>query len=385
MVVNWLSFHKMARGLWITLASLVVIPASARAQTWSWNTELIDILGTDTSIVADREGNLHLAYYYAEGGQLRYGFRPAGGSQWFKMSLDHSLGGFSSQITVDAQGNPHICYSPRILKYAHFDGRRWSVQQIDPGIGLVGYSCSIKIAVDGSPRISWFVESGSYLRYGELKDGVWMARTLDSEGWPGKWNSLGLDTKGLPYIAYSQFPWGRLKYASFDGNQWHTLILDQPGASPGDNIQRGLGASLVLDAKGNPIVCYYDLQALRLARFVDGKWQKEVIEPIPPFGPQFATKSFRITILLDSKGNPHIGFENLRGLEHTWWDGQRWHSQLIVAAAGISFFESAMAMDSNDNLYISYKDPADGVLRLAIGHPASTVQNASAEKAKPSN
>jgi len=385
MPVRWMRRWARCRRLDILVLLIsLMFPGAIKAQTWTWTTEGVDIDGTDTSIIVDQEGNLHVSYSFSAGGELRYAFRPAGNPHWFKMTLDKGLGVFYSRITVDAQGNPHICYTPRIMKYAHFDGRHWSVQQVDPGGGLVAYTCSIRMGADGTPRLSWYVESGVFLRYAEFKDGVWMARTLDAEGLPGKWHSLVLDSNGLPRIAYIQFPWGRLKYTAFDGKQWNTVILDQPVTNPGDNLERGFGASLALDGKGNPLISYYDLQSLKMARLVDGKWEKGVIEQLPPFG-QWAWKNFRSTLVLDSKGNPHVGFESLQGLEHAWWDGRQWRSQLIVAPVGATFFESAMTIDRNDNLYISFRDPGDGSLRVAIGHPGSSMQNARTETPKSAN
>jgi hypothetical protein len=358
---------------------LLVPPLSGYAQMWSWTTGQIDSEGSAASIVVDKDENVHVSYQFATGGQLRYAFRPSHSTSWFKMALDNSIGDFESQITVDSRDNPHICYSPRELKYAHFDGKRWSVQEIDKGGGLVSYMCSIRVGADDAPHISWYVESGVFLRYAELKDGVWKAITLDFEGLPGKWNSLALDPQGNPRISYIDFPLGQLRYAAFDGKKWSRLILDTPGATAGDNWERGFGNSIVLDSQGAPIIAYYDETSLKLAHYVDGMWKKQVIEQLPPFG-KWSWKNFRSTLLLDSKGNPHIGFESLRGLEHAWWDGKQWHTQLILAARGATFFESSMAIDQNDNLYLVYRDPADGSLILASGSEGSAQQSMKIEK-----
>lgn len=374
-----MTFHKVLKKCrWLRggfLIALAALPLSARAQTWTWTTEQIDIAGSETSLTADQDGNLHLSYYRVDGGQLMYAFRSADAARWFTTSLDRALGEFESQVAVDSQGNPHICYSPRTLKYAHFNGKRWIVQDVDKGTGLASYTCSIKLTANDLPRISWYVENGVFLRYAELKDGVWMARTLDNEGLPGKWNSLALDAQGNPHIAYIDFPQGQLRYTAYDGQGWSRLILDAPGKTLDDVAMRGFGASLVIDAHGDPLIAYYDTESLRLARFVDGQWKKEVVQKLPSFG-QWAWKQFRSTLALDSKGNPHIGFESLRGLEHTWWDGRRWRSQLLISPVGITYFDSSMTIDKYDNIYISYKDSGDGTLRLLVGRAAASPEEA---------
>jgi hypothetical protein len=350
----------------VSLMLLLCLPSTLFAQTWNWTTELIDNAGSDSSVVADSEGNLHVSYYFPVEGQLKYAFRQGNGTQWFKMSLDRGYGEFFTRITADSKGNPYICYSPNILKFAHFDGHRWAVQQIDPGGGLTSYTCSVKIGRDGAPRVSWYVESGTFLRYATLKDGVWAAQTADVDNKPGKWNSLVLDDKGYPHLSYvTIFKW-QLRYSYFDGKGWIRTIVDSPELHPPD-MQRGMGNSLAFDTHGNPMISYYDVQSLKLAHYIDGKWKIETVEQYPSSGEMGGWKSYRSTLLLDSKGNAHIGFSTPRGVEHAWWDGNGWSTQLVLRSVGYSAFDCSMSIDASDSLYISYTDPADQSLRLAVG------------------
>ena len=366
----------------LALACLILFQPGAKAQSWTWSLEQVDDAGGDTALAVDQDSNLHIAYYHAEGGQLRYAFRSAGDSRWYKMVLDHSLGIFSTQIAIDSKGNPHICYSPRAIKYAHFDGKKWSVQEIGHNEGLVSYTCSIKMGADDAPHVSWYVESGVCLRYADLKDGVWRAHTLDCEGLPGKWNTLALDDKGNPHLAYIDFPAGQLRYVAYDGKAWARTIVDAPGNAPPDMAERGFGVSMIFDPDKNPMISYYDEESMKIARFIDGKWKKELVEALPSFG-HWAWKNFRSSIVLDSKGNPHIGFESLKGLEHAWWDGKSWRTELILKTRGDGFFDNCMVIDKDDNLYISFKDPGDGSIRLLSGRPVAGQQTAAAEKDKP--
>ena len=179
---------------WLMFGGLLMLPLSVGAQSWNWRMEDVDSQGSSSSLIADRQGNLHLSYYVSQGGLVKYGFRPAGDSKWYTMSIDNNLGVLETQITVDSQDNPHICYTPRIMKYAHWDGRRWQIQEVDPGTGLIAYVCSIQVSSDGKPMISWYLESGTYLRYAVLQDGVWVARSIEGgDSFPGKWSSMALD------------------------------------------------------------------------------------------------------------------------------------------------------------------------------------------------
>src|SRR2546427_416771 len=274
----WTAHPKGAEFLCFAFLFAVLCPGSALAQSWRWAVEDVDTTGAEqTSIVADKDGNLHLAYYMTEGfGELRYAFRSAANSRWYKMTLDKHVGEFSTGIGLDSNNNPGICYTPRKMKYTHWDGLKWSIQEVDPGSGNISYHCSIKLTRDDRPRLSWFLET-----------------------------------------VYA------LKYARFQGGQWVTEVIEQ------------------------------------LPTFVDWSW-----------------KNFQSTQLFDSNGNPHISYESYMGLKHAWWDGKQWHTQMIRPSSGNSFFESFMTIDRNDNLYISFKDPADGSLKIAVGRPTQAVQTA---------
>ena len=288
------------------------------------------------------------------------------------MTVDKDQGQFSTNIGVDAQGNPHICYTPYVLKYAHFDNKKWFSQMIDQGNGSrVEYECSVRVTRDGKPMLAWYWPDGGF-RYAVLGNGVWIATGLDGSpnDYAGKWNSMVLDANGNPQIAYSDFPGGQLRYARYDGKAWIHSVLHSVNDDPGG--PKGMGASIVLDAQGNPWISYYDEQSLRAMHYNNGKWTKQTVEKIPPFG-NWGWKQFRSDIALDHNGNPHIVFESLQGLEHAWWDGKDWHSQIVLASSSI--FDNTMVMDDKDSLYVVYKDPSDGSLKLATGRFTSKLQS----------
>ena len=352
----------------LLLLFLALCPLGLRAQTWSWTSDDVEPTGGESpSITVDQEGNLHVAYRVVQGGLLKYAFLPAGTSKWFKMVLDQGLIVFSVGITVDSDGNPHICYTPNVLKYAHFDGKKWFQQDVDEGSGLVGYTCSIRVTPQHNPMITWYLPGGGF-RYAILRDGTWLASELDGNGndYAGKWNSMVLDAQANPQVAYSDFPSGQLRYAKFDGKGWIRSVLHSQLDDAGG--PKGMGASLVLDAQGNPWISYYDEQTLRVAHFAAGKWTKQVVEKLPPFT-NWGWKEFHSNIALDHSGNPHIVFESLQGLEHAWWNGSRWVIQIVLAPSIVSVFDNFMVMDSNDVMYVIYRDPLDGSIKLAVGRP----------------
>jgi len=365
------------------LIALAILPLGLQAQSWTWASQDIEATGGESPAIAvDLDGNLHVSYRVVQGGLLKYAFLPVGTSKWFKMTLDQGLIIFSTGITIDSAGNPHICYTPNILKYAHFDGRKWFSQEVDQGSGLVGYTCSIQVTPEGNPMLAWYLPAGGF-RYAILRDGTWFATGLDGNAndYAGKWNSMVLDAHGKPQLAYSDFPGGQLRFAKYDGKGWIRTILHSTSDDPGG--AKGMGASIVLDAQGNPWISYYDEQSLRVIHFVDGKWMKKTVEKLPSFV-NWGWKEFHSDIALDHNGNPHIVFESLQGLEHAWWDGSKWVLQIVLAPSVISYFENAMVMDKDDVIYVTYKDPMDGSLKLAEGRPSRAVQvNSDSQKLGP--
>jgi hypothetical protein len=357
--------------LWLAFFIVILCPRTVQAQTWRWTVEDVeasDLNEHQTSIIADKDGNLHLAYN--AGGGLRYAFRSAGDSHWYKMTLEEQIGSFSTGITLDSKGNPGICYTPGRLKYAHWDGKKWFLQEVDPGTGLIAYHCSIKFTTDDRPQITWYLEGSFTLRYAALEDGVWKARTVETGTMSGKWNSLVLDKNSLPHIAYTSFKGGELKYAYFDGKTWIRLAVDTSGYG---GTQNGLGASLVLDTQGNPRISHQDLYSLKYVKFDGTKWVSEVIEKLPPML-DYGWRTFCSNQVLDHDGHPHISYESFLGLKHAWWDGERWHTQTIKPPSGLWFYESAMTIGRNDTLFLSFRDPADGALRVAVGKPGPPAQ-----------
>jgi hypothetical protein len=358
----------------IGVAVLLLFCPSTSAQTWTWSDDYIEPSGGEASSIAiDRQNSLHVAYRVPEGGYLRYAFRSAGSAHWFKMDLEKDLGVFNTRIVVDEEDNPHVCYTPREIKYAKFDGRKWFSQIVDPGAGLVGYDCSIRITPDGKPMLAWYWPNGGF-HYAVLRDGVWLATTLDGNGndYAGKWNSMFLDSQGHPEIAYSDFPGGELRFAINSGKLWIRTALDKQ-----KNDQRGpkgMGVAMVLDANQDPWISYYDEQSLMVMHRLNGKWNKQIVVELPPLR-NWGWKQFHSDIALDKDGNPHIVFECLLGLEHAWWTSSNWKTQVILAPAiTSSYFDNNMIMGKDDTIYVTYTDPLEHSLKIAVGKLSGETQ-----------
>ena len=351
----------------VVLISFMALPLLAAAQDWTWTTSQIDVEGTDSAVAVDHAGDVHVSYRSPTHDGLKYAFLPAGSSRWFTMTLDPMLGSFLTSITLNSDGNPYICYTPGSIKLASFDGTRWKIQEIDPGVGLVSYYCSVRVGSDKNPQLSWYVESRIILRYAALQNGVWIARSVDESDSSGKFNSLTIDRSGKPQLSYIGLNGTRLKYARLVGGDWTRSTLEGPdraiSKSRGDT---GMGNSITLDLDGNPLISYFDVSSLKFAHQVDGKWQFEIIDQYPTLMGAWSWRIFRSIIALDREGHPHIGYQSPLGLKHAWWDGSQWNTRVIIAPTG-STFDGGMAIDEKNNIYFTYTDPVQHTLMLATG------------------
>jgi len=356
----WTAVRLIFFSVFLSLLSL-----SVSAQTWSWTYEMIDLPAKWPSLAIDAKSNLHITYADNDGA-LKYGFRPAGSSRWFTMVLDKQLGVFTSRVTLDIQGNPHICYTPGVLKYAAWDGQQWRTQQIAKDTGEIGYTCSIVIAKDGTPHVAWYQLTGSivlHIRYAVLQGNSWLARTLDFDNETGKWNAMLLDAHELPVICYSAWYNGELRIAHWNGKQWEFTTVDSRARNSGEyNI--GQGNSMVSGSDGNLHIAYYSEKFLKYAHEVDGKWIIQTVDPITWLG---SWAHFRSSIVLDQQGFPHICYEDAGILKHAFWDGKQWHIQVLARNGMESYRYHTMAIDRDGTIYVAFRDPEDSTLKLAVG------------------
>lgn len=362
---------------WLVSVAFLLGPLAARAQTWSWTYETVDASTKMTALKVDHEGNVHISYAGDGGSSLKYAFREANSHRWFTMVLDKQLQDFATSLGLDPQGNPHICYTPRDLKYAHFDGHKWVIEPIAPGEGSVEYNCTILVGPDNTPHVLWYqtrLSDGTnylHLKYADLEHGVWVARTVDFDREDGKWNSMVLDAQGTPHLIYSVFPPGELKSAYWDGKNWKI----QSAISPSMRLSTGMGNSLVLDSQQELEFSVYESPLDRgspgqgILKFVHQKGATWSVETVDSALQGASWVGYRSTLVLDKSGFPHISYEDGGALKHAYSDGSHWHIQVVAPRGSEAYLYSSMAIGQDDTLYIAYRHPMDGSLMLAIGHP----------------
>jgi hypothetical protein len=358
---------------------------STCAQGWTWSVENVDSGAKFTSLAVDSRGSVHVSYTDNSSHIVKYAFRSVESSRWYTLVIDKNLGNATTRLALDSDGNPHICYPDWAnLKYAFWNGKRWVNQEISPG-GAKEYTCSLAISADGTPFVSWYQVRGLdgnayyHIRTAMLKDGVWLARTLDFDGEAGKWNSTAVDNQGRPFVSYSAFPTGELKVAQFNGKEWQVSFIDSLGRDTSKNT-RGMGNCLRIDAQGILHVSYFSDKELRYAVQQGDRWLVQKVDAISPLG---SWAGYLSGLGFDRAGHPHISYDDGGALKHAYWDGTRWHIQIVALGGSDPYRYSSLGVAPDDTIYISYRDSQDGSLKVAVGRSTDLPSQAAAPVPSP--
>ena len=352
----------------IAVVCLAIVYAAERApaEERKWTIEDVQ-RGITSSIALDEAQNLHIAYL-ANDARVYYGFRARNSTRWFTLSVvpssvTHGTKSIYPRVTTDSSNLPHICVLSGTLSYITSRGGHWVMEEVDAGSGTLSYHCSVAIAGDGRPHLTWYHEflpggkQYTHMRHASMEEGVWVVRSVDG-GISGKWNAMAIDSKGVPHVSYSQWSTnGGLRYAVWDGTGWSIAAVDS-----GNEI--GYDNDLVLSSDGTPHISYFDQTTLKHAYQKDQKW---VIENVAVVRDGYDFYGATTAMLLDSKGRPHIVFGDFGAVKEASWDGTKWETQVIASGGVQQYFNVSAVMGPDDTLYVSYPDPEDGMVKVATG------------------
>src|SRR5574341_550706 len=228
----------------LALMIALSIPSAAVGFTPGWSIQTWDSegdAGRYTSIALDSSGNPHISYYDATYSSLTYAVWT--GSPWYdpwNISTPDSSGdvGRYSSMVLDSANRVHISYYSATngdLKYAKWNGSAWSITTVDSA-GVVGYYTSIALDSSDNPRISYYNATNGDLKYAEWIPGkfgswYWSIQTVDSAGSVGSYTSLAIDSSGNPHISYHDLANRDLKYAKKAGGVWMNQTIDSAGSA----------------------------------------------------------------------------------------------------------------------------------------------------------
>ncbi len=222
---------------------------------YSWPYEVVDQsadVGQYNSIVAETGGTLHISYFDATNGDLKYARRT--GSGWTINVVDSAgIVGYDTSLALNTGGEPRISYwdvTNRDLKFASRVSAlgTWALYVVDSA-GDVGEYSSLAYDSSNRPHISYYDRTNRALKYARGPAGSWSIVTVDS-GNVGEFTSLALDSAGNPHIVYYDRGQGDLKYAWFNGTGWDIRRLDSAG---------DVGQRACIGIRGSHIkIAYYD-------------------------------------------------------------------------------------------------------------------------------
>lgn len=220
----------------------------------------------------------------------------------------------------------------------------WYFETVDSA-GDVGLYNSITLDNRSYPHIAYFDNITHDLKYAKWTGSDWDIETVDSTGSVGYYSTLALDISGYPHIGYYDFDNRDLKYAKWTGSRWDIDTVDSAG-------DVGHFSSIALDSSYYPHIGYYDNNTfdLKYAKWTGSRWNIETVDSEGDVG-------WYASIALDSNDDPHISYMNNESfdIKYAKRTGSSWSIETVALPKYIGF-STSLAIDSNDNPHISYFD-----------------------------
>ena len=328
----------------------------------SWTNTTVDSnvkVGSHSSIAVDSNDYLHISYFGAHNSDLKYATYD--GSSWTESLIDTGVDvGEYTSIAVDSNDNVHISYydsSNADLKYATYDGNSWAKLTVD-NTGSVGEYTSIAVDSNDDLHITYYDFSNEDLKYTTYNGSSWTTSTVDSTGSVGQHSSIGVDSNDDLHISYYDYSNGDLKYASYDGISWSNSAIDSTG-------DVGLYSSIAIDSNDDVHISYLNSSVgnIKYATFDGSNWATSQIYGAGSVGDYGS-------LAVDSNGNVHVSFFDYSNsdLKYSTFEqdgnGNGWTTSTVDSEDDVGFFTS-IAIDSNNDVHISYFDTSNENLKYA--------------------
>ena len=240
----------------------------------------------------------------------------------------------------------------------------WTHSQIDGG--RVNYDNTLAVDSNGTKHISYYDIMDQQLMYNQFFDTngdglissseISTPTVVDTNGTVGSFSALALDSNDNPHISYYDSTNKNLKYAFYDGT-WNVSTLDM-GSPTSDDV--GECTSIAVDSKDEIHIAYYyhSNSALNYGTIdSDGNWTNEQVYP------SMGSVCFGTSLAVDSSDDIHIIFQNeidgdllhAKKSTNTWiltnidGDTNSGDQNTLIYGAW-----NSLAIDSNDNLHVSY-------------------------------
>lgn len=340
-----------------------------------WTIQSVDACGAGyySSMKVDSQGNLHAAYVCEVSDRpLKYAFWDHIVKRWFTMQV--AKGASFSTLVLDSKEHPHISFAdwgsgPGCkLRHAAWDGG-WKVDPINvhPGAAIAYYT-SMAFDQKDNPIFTYYHyadQANSFvLQLGSVfwEGSYWGVSKVDRTRGSGKFNSVAIDSKGHPVIAYANVSaeTESLRYATWDGKRWNVEFIEgSTGPVPIYSV------SMVLDRKDVPHIAYTQLgpRVVKYATRVNGQWQIEAVDSYVAAADGDGYWD-RDGIVLGPQGDPYVSYfdKGLGELKIAHRIQGKW--KVEVVDGNMSGMMSSLAV-TDGALWVSYAAIFDGAFKVA--------------------
>ncbi len=365
----------------LCVAGLVLLFWSASrsvAAPYVWHVDQLEPDGYATAIDVGANNVVHVVGRANDVGMFHYS-RPAETGPWQREILSgSSWDGYASDIIVDDAGNPHVSfqYYNGGIYYRRFNGTAWEPKEIVHSGSTNGTSIVLD-PTDGAPCIATAkkIAYGHYDTIYSQRDtvsGTWASTVVDTlnstHGFISD-PSLTITPDGLPKMCYikQEYSTGELLYASFDGTDWTSSILD----TWGHGINSWPTSAMALDENDNPWIAYLVSNSpasreLRVVHCDGADWDYDVVIPLAS-----NTFGWDLDAAFDATGRLHIAHSAHYGqIQHAFWDGIAWQNEVIPGAAGRY---NSLAFDLQGLPWQAFGGSGNASVASAIPEPSTLI------------
>ena len=329
-------------------------------------------VGLYSSIIMDSRGIVHISYYDAVRGNLKYA--RINGSSKDVDTVQHINGeknGLFTSIALNNNREPRISYFNETqddLKFAYLTDSGWKFTTISHQSKTGLYTSMAVNHSNNRTYISFYDFYKNKLMLASLNNDKWSLTEIDAAGTTGVYNSMKLDSSDRAHIAYYDESSPGLRYARWTGSNWERWELDS-----GPSV--GLYATLALDSNNYPQIAYYEgaTNELYYIRWTGTKWTgTSTSNDDPSIVDTTGDVGKYASIAVDSNNFPHISYfdQTNRVLKYAYWNGSTWTTQIIDNSGDTGYYTS-IAIDSQNAPHIAYFEEQNDELRYAYYVPST--------------
>ncbi len=262
----------------------------------NWNSEIVAGPGTfsgDTNLMIAANGTIEASYFNQGTRAIEFALKSPGG--WRAVRIDSGFPEGYNRLALNSLGWPAIAYTAfdGSLRYAAWNGTRWSVETIDRATITSRYP---DLAFDPLDRPNIAYYGNGTLLYARKSNGEWTHVVVDPTPNAGLFSRIRIDSRGITHIAYFASSNGSLMYATSAVDGWGRQVIDR------DN-EAGFDLSLALAPDDRAHIAYYARQVgvLRYVAETSQGWIRETVDDTGVAG-------WYTGIAVDPIGFPHISY-----------------------------------------------------------------------------